>query len=306
MMSTVSVSPHKKTLLEISRLWKAYPAPGGGEAVIVKDFNLKLEEGEFATLIGHSGCGKSTVLSMVAGLSEVTKGGIILAGRETTDPGPDRGVVFQAPCLLPWQTAFENVMLGVNQVYFTASKAERRQITEYYLSVVGLSDSMHKYPGELSQGMRQRVGIARAFALQPKMLLLDEPFGMLDALTRFELQQVLLELWRKFRITTLMVTHDVDEAIFLSDRVVMMTDGPEAEVGDILRIPFARPRERKVIMEDPQYYELREHLITFLNERSHLRPSKDPNFRPSPDMAAELASHPHISPAGMKLQTSAA
>nr|WP_256199727.1 ABC transporter ATP-binding protein [Verrucomicrobium spinosum] len=175
MMSTLSATPPKKTLLEISRLWKAYPAPGGGEAVIVKDFNLKLEEGEFATLIGHSGCGKSTVLSMVAGLSEVTKGGIILAGRETTDPGPDRGVVFQAPCLLPWETAFENVMLGVNQVYFTASKAERRQIAEYYLSVVGLSDSMHKYPGELSQGMRQRVGIARAFALQPKMLLLDEP-----------------------------------------------------------------------------------------------------------------------------------
>jgi nitrate/nitrite transport system ATP-binding protein len=179
----------------------------------------------------------------------------------------------------------------VNQVYFTASKHERKQVAEYYLSVVGLGEAMHKYPAELSQGMRQRVGIARAFALQPKMLLLDEPFGMLDALTRFELQQVLLELWRKFRITTLMVTHDVDEAIFLSDRVVMMSDGPEAEVGDILRIPFERPRDRKVIMEDPRYYDLREHLITFLNDRSHLRPSKDPQFKPSPDMAAELRSH---------------
>lgn len=292
--------PATRPMLEITRLWKSYPTPSGGKAVIVKDFNLKLAEGEFATLIGHSGCGKSTVLSIVAGLSDATQGGVILAGRETDEAGPDRGVVFQAPCLLPWMTALENVMLGVNQVYFTASKAERLQIAEYYLSVVGLGDAFQKYPGELSQGMRQRVGIARAFALQPKMLLLDEPFGMLDALTRFELQQVLLELWRRFRITTLMVTHDVDEAIFLSDRVVMMTDGPEAEVGDILRVPFERPRERKAIMEDPRYYDLREHLITFLNDRSHLRPSKDPQFIPSPDMAAELrahGSHPFPAPA---------
>lgn len=285
------MSALSRPMLEVTRLWKSYPTPDGGQAVIVKDFSLKLAEGEFATLIGHSGCGKSTVLSIVAGLSNATNGGVILAGRETDEAGPDRGVVFQAPCLLPWMTALDNVMLGVNQVYFTASKTERRQIAEYYLSVVGLGDAMQKYPGELSQGMRQRVGIARAFALQPKMLLLDEPFGMLDALTRFELQQVLLELWRRFRITTLMVTHDVDEAIFLSDRVVMMTDGPEAEVGDILRIPFERPRERKVIMEDPRYYDLREHLITFLNDRSHLRPSKDPAFKPSPDMAAELRGH---------------
>jgi nitrate/nitrite transport system ATP-binding protein len=277
-----------RPMLEISRLWKAFPTPDGGQAVIVKDFSLKLVEGEFATLIGHSGCGKSTVLSIVAGLSKATKGGVILAGRESDEAGPDRGVVFQAPCLLPWMTALENVMLGVNQVYFTASKTERHQIAEYYLSVVGLGDAMQKYPGELSQGMRQRVGIARAFALQPKMLLLDEPFGMLDALTRFELQQVLLDLWRRFRITTLMVTHDVDESIFLSDRVVMMTDGPEAELGDVLRIPFERPRDRKVIMEDPRYYDLREHLITFLNNRSHLRPSKEPGFKPSPDMAEEL------------------
>ena len=164
-------------------------------------------------------------------------------------------------------------------------------MAEYYLTIVGLCDAMHKYPGELSQGMRQRVGIARAFALQPKMLLLDEPFGMLDSLTRYELQEVLLELWRRNRITTLMVTHDVDEAIFLSDRVVMMTDGPEAEVGDILQIPFERPRNRKQIMEDPRYYELRERLITFLNDKSHIRPSRDPKFVPSPDMAAELATH---------------
>lgn len=274
-------------LLEVTRLWKSFPAPGGGETVIVRDFSLKLAQGEFATLIGHSGCGKSTVLSIVAGLSRATQGGVILSGRETDEAGPDRGVVFQSPCLLPWLTAFENVMLGVNQVYFTASRSERRQIAEYYLSVVGLGEAMHKRPGELSQGMRQRVGIARAFALQPKMLLLDEPFGMLDALTRFELQQVLLELWRRFRITTLMVTHDVDEAIFLSDRVVMMTNGPEAEVGDILDIPFARPRDRKAIMEEPLYYLLREHLITFLNDRSHLRPSRDAQVRPNPGAVPE-------------------
>ena len=277
-------------MLELDRLWKVYPTPKG-PATIVKDFSLRLREGEFATLIGHSGCGKSTVLMMVAGLSDPTRGNMILAGREASGPGPDRGIVFQSPCLLPWMTAFENVMLGVDQVYFTASRRERRQVAEYYLSIVGLADAMHKSPAELSQGMRQRVGIARAFSLQPKMLLLDEPFGMLDSLTRYELQEVLLDLWRRNRITTLMVTHDVDEAIFLSDRVVMMTDGPEAEVGDILRIPFERPRSRAAIMADPRYYELREHLITFLNDRSHIRPSRDAGFRPSIDMAAELSGH---------------
>lgn len=287
-------TPNPK-MLELDRLWKIYETPKG-PAIIVKNFNLKLKEGEFTTLIGHSGCGKSTVLMMVAGLSNASQGNMILAGKEAVGPGPDRGIVFQSPCLLPWMTAFDNVMLGVNQVYFTASKEERRQMAEYYLSIVGLADAMHKYPAELSQGMRQRVGIARAFALQPKMLLLDEPFGMLDSLTKCELQEVLLELWRRNRITTLMVTHDVDEAIFLSDRVVMMTDGPEAEVGDILNIPFERPRNRKEIMEDPRYYELREHLITFLNDRSHIRPSRESAFIPSPDMAAEMAAHTYSFP----------
>jgi nitrate/nitrite transport system ATP-binding protein len=260
-------------VLELFKLTKSYPT-AKGPAVIVKDFTLNFAAGEFITLIGHSGCGKSTVLSMVAGLTDITGGGMILAGKETNEAGPDRGVVFQSPCLLPWMTAFENVMLGVNQVYFTASKTERRELAEYYLSVVGLGNAMHKYPGDLSQGMRQRVGIARAFALQPKMLLLDEPFGMLDSLTKMELQQVLLDLWRRNKLTTLMVTHDVDEAIFLSDRVVMMTDGPEAEVGDILTIPFARPRVRAEVMADPRYLEIRNHLLTFLNERSHIRPSR--------------------------------
>ncbi len=260
-------------VLELFKLTKAYPSPKG-PAVIVKDFTLNFGAGEFITLIGHSGCGKSTVLSMVAGLTEITDGAMILGGRETNEAGPDRGVVFQSPCLLPWMTAFDNVMLGVNQVYFNAPKIERRDLAEYYLSVVGLGGAMHKYPGELSQGMRQRVGIARAFALQPKMLLLDEPFGMLDSLTKMELQEVLLELWRRNKLTTLMVTHDVDEAIFLSDRVVMMTDGPEAEVGDILDIPFERPRNRAAILVDPRYQVLRDHLLTFLNERSHIRPSR--------------------------------
>ena len=261
--------------VELSNLTKVYPSLKGPQ-VIVKDFNLNIQKGEFVTLIGHSGCGKSTVLSMLAGLSEISDGGIILAGRELSGAGPDRGVVFQSPSLLPWLTAFENVMLGVEQVFFTGSKEERREIVEYYLSVVGLGDSMHKKPAELSQGMRQRVGIARAFALKPKMLLLDEPFGMLDSLTRYELQQVLVDLWSRNNITALMVTHDVDEALFLSDRVVCMTDGPAAEVGDILSVNFPRPRERKAVMEHPDYYKLREHLIEFLEihaHRKHASPS---------------------------------
>ena len=254
--------------LTLEKVTKIYPTPKG-PAVIVKDFNLTIKKGEFVALIGHSGCGKSTVLSMVAGLNSITEGGIILAGKELVGPGPDRGIVFQSPCLLPWFTAFENVMLGVDQVFYTASKNERHQIAEYYLHVVGLGDSMHKRPAELSQGMRQRVGIARAFALSPKMLLLDEPFGMLDSLTRVELQQVLIDLWRRDQKTALMVTHDVDEAIFLADRVVMMTNGPAAEVGDILEIKFPRPRNRKDLLNDPEYYRLREHLIGFLEDFAH-------------------------------------
>jgi nitrate/nitrite transport system ATP-binding protein len=257
---------------ELSKLTKIYPSPKG-PVVIVKDFDLRITKGEFVTLIGHSGCGKSTVLSMLAGLSEISGGGIILAGKELVGAGPDRGLVFQSPSLMPWMTAFENVMLGVEQVFYTASKEERREIVEYYLTVVGLGDAMHRKPATLSQGMKQRVGIARAFALKPKMLLLDEPFGMLDSLTRYELQQVLIELWRKNKITALMVTHDVDEALFLSDRVVCMTDGPEAEVGEIMEVNFPRPRERKAVMEHPDYYPLREHLIEFLEVRAHKKPA---------------------------------
>ena len=259
--------------LSISRLCKSFESNKGTNR-IVNNFDLTIRSGEFVTLLGHSGCGKSTVLSMIAGLTEASSGVIVLAGKESVEAGPDRGVVFQSPCLLPWMTAMENVMLGVNQVYYTATKIEREELAEFYLSAVGLADSMHKYPRELSQGMQQRVGIARAFALQPKILLLDEPFGMLDSLTKIELQILLLEVWRRSRITTLMVTHDVDEAIFLSDRVVMMTDGPMAEVGEILEIPFARPRDRATVLADPRYQTLRDHIIHFLNERSHIRPSQ--------------------------------
>lgn len=262
-----------KPYLEIFNLKKVYPSAKGPQT-IVQDFNLNLQKGEFVTVIGHSGCGKSTVLMMVAGLSTISDGGIVLAGKELDGPGPDRGIVFQSPSLLPWMTAKENVMLGIEQVFFTADKEEREQIAEYYLTVVGLADSMDKKPGELSQGMRQRVGIARAFALKPKMLLLDEPFGMLDSLTRYELQAVLLELWRKNKITAMMVTHDVDEALYLSDRVVCMTDGPEAGIGDILEVNFPRPRDRKAVMEHPDYYRLRAHLMEFLEIHAHKKHAK--------------------------------
>jgi len=262
------------SFLEISQLGKVYPHPSGrgAPAVIVENFDLKIRKGEFVTLIGHSGCGKSTVLSMIAGLTDVSTGGIILSAKEVVGAGPDRGVVFQAPCLLPWLTAFENVMLGIDQAFYTAASGERHEIAEYYLTVVGLVEAMHKRPSALSQGMRQRCGIARAFALSPKLLLLDEPFGMLDSLTRYELQEVLLDLWQKDQKTALMVTHDVDEALFLSDRVVMMTNGPAATVGEILEVKFPRPRSRKPLLEDPSYYELRAQLIGFLEARSHLRP----------------------------------
>jgi nitrate ABC transporter ATP-binding subunit len=241
--------------------------------IVVEDFDLNVAEGEFVCLVGHSGCGKSTILSMVAGLLPPTRGGIILAGREISGPGPDRGVVFQSPSLLPWMTARENVQLGLGHVQPPLSKSAQRETAIRFLTAVGLHDAIDRRPGELSVGMRQRVGIARAFALNPKMLLLDEPFGMLDSLTRLELQQVLLDLWREDRKTALMVTHDVDEALFLADRVVLMTCGPAARVGEIVTIPFARPRNRTAILEQPEYYQLRERLLTFLEEQA--QPQED-------------------------------
>jgi len=268
-----------KKYLEIWNITKSYPAPGGA-AVIVRDFNLSIEQSEFVSLIGHSGCGKSTILSMVAGLNEKTSGGIILAGREIDGPGPDRGVVFQSPCLFPWMTALENVLIGVQEVRPNDPAIEQRLVAERALSMVGLGEALHQKPPELSAGMRQRVGLARAFALDPKMLLLDEPFGMLDSLTRLELQDVLIDVWTRDKKTALMVTHDVDEALFLSDRVAMMTSGPAATLGAVLTIPFPRPRIRREVLEHPQYYPLREKLIGFLESQGeHREPSVSSSSR---------------------------
>lgn len=242
---------------------KIYPTREG-PLTVVDGFNLRMQKGEFVSLIGHSGCGKSTVLSMAAGLSDVSSGGIVVDGREVTTAGPDRAVVFQTPSLFPWLTAAENVALGVDRVYRHASRHERDEIVRYYLARVGLAEHADKPACELSAGMRQRVGIARAFALSPKLLLLDEPFGMLDSLTRWELQQVLMDVWARTRVTAICVTHDVDEAILLADRVVMMTNGPNAKVGKVLEVDLPRPRTRKSLLEHPSYYRYRRELLDFL------------------------------------------
>ncbi|MEQ9411958.1 MAG: ABC transporter ATP-binding protein [Fuerstiella sp.] len=259
--------------LEIAGLTKAYPNPFGQDIAVVSDFNLILRRGEVCSIIGHSGCGKSTVLTMLAGLNPITSGALVVHGREVVGPGPDRAVVFQSPCLLPWMTAFENVMLGVRQVYPHGTGKERRQICEYYLSIVGLADAMHRYPREMSGGMQQRVGIARAIALKPRVLLLDEPFGRLDSLTRMDLQDVILDILNREHITTMVITHDVDEAIYMSDRVCMMTNGPEATVGQVLEIPFERPRVRSAVLEHPDYYGFRACLLSFLEKQEHHKSS---------------------------------
>ncbi|MBX3606046.1 MAG: nitrate ABC transporter ATP-binding protein [Piscinibacter sp.] len=251
--------------VEFDKVVKVYPSAKGPQTV-VDGFEMKIRRGEFISVIGHSGCGKSTVLSMMAGLTDISSGVILLDGREVAGAGPDRGLVFQAPSLVPWLTAYENVMLGVERVFPHASKAERHDTVAYYLGRVGLGGAMNKRAAELSNGMKQRVGIARAFALQPKMLLLDEPFGMLDSLTRWELQEVLMEVWTRSRVTAIMVTHDVDEAILLADRVVMMTNGPRARIGQIMEVPLPRPRTREELVAHPRYYELREELIGFLED----------------------------------------
>ncbi len=269
-LDTTALKPNNADLgreryLEFTGLDKVYATPKGPIAV-VKDFNLKVNKGEFISLIGHSGCGKSTVLSMCAGLNEISNGGIILDNKEVDSAGPDRAVVFQAPSLFPWLTARANVVLGVESVYPHAERNERDDLVEYYLTRVGLGDALDKKAADMSNGMRQRVGIARAFALSPKLLLLDEPFGMLDSLTRWELQEVLMEVWERTKLTAVMVTHDVDEAILLADRVVMMTNGPEAQVGKIIDIKLSRPRTRKALLEHPDYYAYRDSLLTFLAE----------------------------------------
>ncbi|HWP09687.1 MAG TPA: ABC transporter ATP-binding protein [Polyangiaceae bacterium] len=280
-----------KKYLEIWELGKSFTNDRGTQKV-VDGFNLTVEEGEFVCLIGHSGCGKSTVLSIVAGLAGPSAGTVILAGREVTGPGTDRGVVFQAPCLFPWMTALENVTLGLEQAFPALTTTERRERAAEHLERVGLGSALHKHPAELSQGMRQRVGLARAFALEPKMLLLDEPFGMLDSLTRLELQDALMEAWSRQRITALMVTHDVDEAIYLSSRVAMMTSGPGAKLGGILPVPFERPRDRVALAESAEYDRTREELIGFLERHAHQSAAAPAAIEAAPEEAPEESVQP--------------
>ncbi|MEO0653242.1 MAG: ABC transporter ATP-binding protein [Pseudomonadota bacterium] len=261
--------------LDFSQLHKVYPTPNG-PLTVVEDFDLKIDKGEFVSLIGHSGCGKSTVLTMAAGLNEISKGAIKLDGRHVEGADPERAVVFQAPSLFPWLTAKENVSVGADRVYPKASQAERQDVVEYYLERVGLADAMDKPAADLSNGMKQRVGIARAFALSPKLLLLDEPFGMLDSLTRWELQEVLMEVWSRTKVTAICVTHDVDEAILLADRVVMMTNGPRATIGKITKVDLPRPRTRKALLEHPDYYAYRQEVLDFLEEYEHGAKPKKP------------------------------
>jgi nitrate/nitrite transport system ATP-binding protein len=272
--------------LDFSQLHKVYPTPKG-PLTVVEDFDLKIDRGEFISLIGHSGCGKSTVLTMAAGLNEISKGAIKLDRRHVEGADPERAVVFQSPNLFPWLSARKNCAIGVDKVYPRASQAERQDVVEYYLERVGLADAMDKPASEMSNGMQQRVGIARAFALSPKLLLLDEPFGMLDSLTRWELQEVLMEVWSRTKVTAICVTHDVDEAILLADRVVMMTNGPQATIGKIVPVALPRPRTRKALLEHPDYYSYRQEVLDFLEEYEHgAKPKPKTPVSPKP-IAAE-------------------
>ena len=258
--------PHQEAFLRIENVSKIYPTPKG-EYVVLKDVNLHIQEGEFICLIGHSGCGKSTLLNMVGGFSKPSIGEVTVNGKLITKPGPDRMVVFQGYALLPWLTVYENVMLAVDSVNPNMSKGEKNDIVRHHLAMVGLSEAAEKKPTQISGGMKQRVSIARALAIRPEVLILDEPFGALDAITKEELQEELLQIWTEHRCTVLMITHDIDEALFLADRLVMMTNGPAANIGEIMQIPFPRPRDRAQIMEDPLYYDLRNTALDFLYNR---------------------------------------
>ncbi len=252
--------------LDIQGVSKVYETPKGPFTVL-QDVDLSVGEGEFICVIGHSGCGKTTLLNMVSGFTIPTSGTVSLRNQPIVQPGPDRMVVFQGYALLPWLSAFENIYLAVDAVYPKQSKAEKTTRVRENLELVGLTTAADKKPDQLSGGMKQRVAIARALSIRPEVLILDEPFGGLDALTKEELQEELLKIWNERRCTVLMITHDIDEALFLCDRLVMMTNGPAARIGEILTIPFARPRTRSRIMEDPQYYELRNYALDFLYRR---------------------------------------
>jgi nitrate/nitrite transport system ATP-binding protein len=255
------------SFLEFDSVAKIYPTANKGSYTVLEDVNFSVKEGEFICVIGHSGCGKSTLLSMVSGLNKPSTGQIRLKNQPITQPGPDRMVIFQNYSLLPWKTAYENVYLAVEQVYKHKSPQDKKNITLEHLELVGLTEAANKKPAQLSGGMKQRVAIARALATRPEVLIMDEPFGALDPITREEMQEELLKIWQAHRATVLMITHDIDEALFLADRLVMMTNGPSANIGEILDIPFPRPRDRLKLLENPQYLELRNHALDFLYRR---------------------------------------
>jgi nitrate/nitrite transport system ATP-binding protein len=257
----------EKAFLNISQIDMVFPTSTGGFTAL-KEVDLQINKGEFISLIGHSGCGKSTVLNIVAGLHQATKGGVLLKNKEVNEPGPERAVVFQNHSLLPWLTAYQNVELAVKQVFNkTMSKPEMKDWIAHNLQLVHMDHAMHKRPDEISGGMKQRVGIARALAMQPEVLLMDEPFGALDALTRAHMQDSLMEIQNELNNTVIMITHDVDEAVLLSDRIVMMTNGPEATIGEILQVNLERPRSRLSLAKDNEYNRLRSEVLTFLYEK---------------------------------------
>ena len=291
---TTKIETQKQDFLTIKDVSKVYETPKG-PYVVLDGVNLTIKEGEFICLIGHSGCGKSTLLNMIAGFNGPTNGEVALEGSRITEPGPDRMVVFQNYSLLPWLTATENIHLGVENVYPEKSADEHNTIVKEHLELVGLTEACSKRPGQLSGGMKQRVAIARALATRPKLLILDEPFGALDPITREELQEELLKIWRKEKITVIMITHDIDEALFLADRIVMMTNGPAASIGEDMHVPFSRPRNRARIMEDPKYYELRNFALEFLFSR-YAHHEEDE----STDSETEAVALPMPLPAGRK------
>ena len=256
----------EKALLDLTRLGMRFPTPDG-EFIALKNVDLQINKGEFVSLIGHSGCGKSTVLNLVAGLHMPTDGGVIVDGREVAGPGPDRAVVFQNHSLLPWLTVYQNVELAVKQIAGKKGKAWIQEQVNHYLELIQMQYAAHKKPDEISGGMKQRVGIARALALQPKVLLMDEPFGALDALTRAHLQDALMKIQAELNNTVIMITHDVDEAVLLSDKIVMMTNGPAATIGEVLEVNLPRPRERVALADDAQYQKCRQAVLKFLYEK---------------------------------------
>jgi len=260
--------------VEVDHVDRIFELSNGGQYIALKNIELKMQQGEFVSLVGHSGCGKSTLLNIMAGLDQPTNGGVVLEGREVTQPGPDRMVVFQNYSLLPWLTVYQNIELAVNKVMDNLPVAERQSIIDHHIDLVGLRNAVHKKPNELSGGMKQRVAIARALAIRPKLLLLDEPFGALDALTRGNLQDQLMRICEESKITCVMVTHDVDEALLLSDRIVMMTNGPEAQIGQILDVPMHHPRHRLEVVNHPSYYTLRNEMIYFLNQQKREKKRK--------------------------------